>query len=350
MIEAHQLTRCFGDIVAVDSVSFEVNRGEIVGFLGLNGAGKTTTMRMLTSFLPATDGEAIIAGFNVSESSMEVRKRIGYLPERPPLYLDMTVTAYLDYIGKLSGMYNASEREKQIIATIDKCGLSTVQHRLIGHLSKGYKQRVGLAQALVHDPKVLILDEPTSGLDPQQIIEIRNLIKKLANDHTILLSTHILPEVEMTCERVLVISSGRLVSGGSIDKLSSEVSNGEKVYVETFDRAKKLDTVFSEIKGFKSVTRSKEGNGFTITSKAGVDIRREIGNMVFKKGWGLLEMKSLHPTLEDIFLGVIKNEDGIIPKASDGIVRESKDEIVEQTVSDTPERKDKNEKYTCYNS
>ena len=211
MIEVQGLTKRYGDFMAVDDVSFRVDSGEIVGFLGLNGAGKTTTMRMLTCYMPATSGSASIAGFDVFENSLEVRRHIGYLPERPPLYGDMTVRSYLAYVATLSGMARG-EIDERIDAVEDRCGLAEVDGRLIDHLSKGYRQRVGLAQALVHNPDVLIMDEPTSALDPAQRYEIRTLIKELAQDHTILLSTHILPEVEDVCERVVIINEGRVVA------------------------------------------------------------------------------------------------------------------------------------------
>jgi len=313
MIEAQELTRQFGDIVAVDSVSFKVNKGEIVGFLGLNGAGKTTTMRMLTSFIPPTSGKAIVSGFDVQTSSMEVRKKIGYLPERPPLYLDMTVSGYLNYVGKLGGVYPASKRTDYMNEAIDKCGLSKVKNRLICHLSKGFKQRVGLAQALIHKPEVLILDEPTSGLDPQQIIEIRNLIKDLANDHTILLSTHILPEVEMTCERVLVINNGKLITVGSISELSSEHSKNDQVYIELKKNSDAVIKTLEKIKPIINVEKSSDKKGYLINFKPGtgsdnisVDSRAEITKLVYEKKWGLIELKSLRPTLEDVFLKIIK--------------------------------------------
>ncbi len=308
MIEVQGLTKRYGDFMAVDDISFRVERGEIVGFLGLNGAGKTTTMRMLTCYMPATSGSANIAGFDVFEQSLEVRRRIGYLPERPPLYTDMTVRSYLAYVATLSGMARG-EIEDRIDAVEDRCGLADVDGRLIGHLSKGYRQRVGLAQALVHNPDVLIMDEPTSALDPAQRYEIRTLIKELAQDHTILLSTHILPEVEDVCERVVIINEGRVVARERIDELSSSVAHAEKVYVETFDKPDDFDALAMKINDVKSVEKSEEApNGYFIESALGKDVRRPLSDLVHEKGWGLKELRALQPTLEDIFLKLVTRD------------------------------------------
>lgn len=230
MIEAQNLIKRYGQIKAVDDISFKIEKGEIVGFLGPNGAGKTTTMRMLTGFIPATGGQALIGGFDVAKDPIEVKKRLGYLPEQPPLYPDMTVISYLRFISKIKGMDKAV-RSDRIDWAIGKCGLIEVSKRLIGNLSKGFKQRVGLAQAIVHNPEVLILDEPTIGLDPRQIREIRELIKELAGEHTVILSTHILPEVTMTCEKAIIINRGRIVAQGSIESLTAGKSL-EEVFIE----------------------------------------------------------------------------------------------------------------------
>ncbi|OQB37259.1 MAG: putative ABC transporter ATP-binding protein YxlF [Candidatus Latescibacteria bacterium ADurb.Bin168] len=219
MIEVRGLTKKYGTFTAVDDISFTVQKGQILGFLGPNGAGKTTTMRILTGYLPPTSGTALVAGYDVQEQSMEVRKRIGYLPESPPLYNDMTVREYVDFCAALKGV-PGSKREEAVSATLEKCGLEDRVNQLIGTLSKGYRQRTGLAQALVHDPEVLILDEPTIGLDPAQIIEIRELIKALAGNHTVILSTHILPEVSVTCQAVAIIHQGKLCAADSLENLT----------------------------------------------------------------------------------------------------------------------------------
>ena len=219
MISVENLRKRFGDLWAIDDVSFELKEGEILGFLGPNGAGKTTTMRILTGYIPATSGKVHIAGFDIIQSPMEVRKRIGYLPELPPLYLDMTVQSYLSFVSKIKGVPRA-ERKERIDWVIEKCALKEVAPRIIGNLSKGFRQRVGIAQAIIHDTKVLILDEPTAGLDPRQISEIRNLIKELSGSHSIILSTHILPEVTMTCQRAVVINRGKVIAKESLETLT----------------------------------------------------------------------------------------------------------------------------------
>src|ERR1700722_1870530 len=231
MIKVEGLTKRYARNVAVDHISFQVEKGQIVGFLGPNGAGKTTTMRMLTCFMPPTDGTAEVAGFDVLENPMEVKKRIGYLPESPPVYPDMEVLEYLDFVARIKGLPKAGAA-KRIDEVMQKCAITEVRKKEIGKLSKGYRQRVGLAQAILHNPDVLILDEPTSGLDPQQILETRDLIKGLSGDHTIILSTHILPEVEATCERVIIIAKGKLVATDTVEHLTSRLHGAHMVAVE----------------------------------------------------------------------------------------------------------------------
>jgi len=221
MIEVEGLTKRYGDFTAIENISFRVNKGEIVAFLGPNGAGKTTTMRVITGFLPATEGTVNVSGFDVFEKPMEVKKRIGYLPEHPPVYTEMTVGEYLQFVAKIKGVPRA-ERSNAMDRVLNRCGLKDMQETLIGKMSKGYKQRVGLAQAMIHDPEVLILDEPTIGLDPKQIIEIRDLIKSLSGEHTIILSTHILQEVMMICQRVLIIHQGRIVADDTLENLTAQ--------------------------------------------------------------------------------------------------------------------------------
>src|SRR5437660_10788968 len=231
MIKVEGLTKRYARTVAVDNISFEVEKGQIVGFLGPNGAGKTTTMRVLTCFLPPTEGTANVAGFDVLEHPMQVKKRIGYLPETPPLYPEMEVSEYLDFVGQLKGIPSA-DIKRRVDEVEDRCALGDVRTKLIAKLSKGYRQRVGLAQAIIHNPDVLILDEPTSGLDPKQIIEIRELLRALAGDHTIILSTHILSEVEHSCERVIIISQGKVVAQDSVANLTNRLRGQEQVAVE----------------------------------------------------------------------------------------------------------------------
>src|SRR6202044_659141 len=235
MITVTDLTKRYARHTAVDHVSFEVQKGQIVGFLGPNGAGKTTTMRMLTCFMPPTAGTATVAGFDVLEQPFEVKKRIGYLPETPPLYPEMSTSEYLEFVGKLKGL-SGDELKKRINFVLERCSVADVKDKLLGKLSKGYRQRVGLAQAIIHNPDVLILDEPTSGLDPKQINETRDLIKSLAGDHTIILSTHILPEVEQTCQSVLIINKGRLVAKDSVNNLQNRARGAEQLFVEIAGR------------------------------------------------------------------------------------------------------------------
>lgn len=230
MIEVRNLTKRYGDLTAIHDISFSVARGEILGFLGPNGAGKTTTMRVLTGFMPATSGSATIDGFDVFEDSFEVRKRIGYLPENPPLYLDMTVESYLRFVARIKGV-TKSALDEATESALKTCGIADVRHRLTGHLSKGYRQRVGLAQALIHNPPVLILDEPTIGLDPRQIIEIRTLIRRLAGERTVILSTHILPEVSQICEKVVILSAGRIALEDRMDNLVKQGMSLEEVFL-----------------------------------------------------------------------------------------------------------------------
>src|SRR5438046_5947730 len=241
MIKVTELTKKYARNVAVDHISFEVQKGEIIGFLGPNGAGKTTTMRMLTCFLPPSAGSATVAGFDVLEQPLEVKKRIGYLPETPPLYPEMNTGEYLNFVGKLKGLSGA-ELHKQVDYVCERCAIGDVRTKLLGKLSKGYRQRVGLAQAIIHNPDVLILDEPTAGLDPKQINKTRDLIKGLAGDHTIILSTHILPEVEQTCEKVIIINQGKLVATDSVRNLQSRARGAELVLVEVGGRNGNLDS------------------------------------------------------------------------------------------------------------
>jgi ABC-2 type transport system ATP-binding protein len=305
MIKVEGLTKRYARNVAVDNVSFEVEKGQIVGFLGPNGAGKTTTMRVLTCFMPPTSGTASVSGFDVQENPMEVKKRIGYLPETPPLYPDMEVIEYLDFVGRIKGI-PTPDLPKRIDEVAEKCAIADVKKKLIGKLSKGYRQRVGLAQAILHNPDVLILDEPTSGLDPQQIIETRDLIKGLAGDHTIILSTHILPEVEQICEKVIIIAKGKVVATDSVENLTSRLRGSESVAVEVIATdAAAVQTRLEQVAGVSRVI-AKESKGdrllFTVESLEGRHIRPGLARAVIEAGWNLNELHGMALSLEAIFL------------------------------------------------
>ena len=305
MIEVKDLTKRFAERTAVDHVSFVVNKGEILGFLGPNGAGKTTTMRILTGFLPATSGTAQVAGFDVFSDSLEVRKRIGYLPENPPLYLDMSVSAYLDFVARIKNV-PAEKRHTRVEDAMAKTNITDKRHELIKRLSRGYKQRVGLAQALVHDPEVIILDEPTVGLDPKQIIEVRHLIKGLAGSHTIILSTHILPEVSMTCDRVVIINRGRIAAIDTPANLTQQLKGGQNVLLEVAADQNAVSAAVREIPGVRKVTSEPAGaNGrvaLMVEVSAGQDVRSQIAARIVGKGWPLYELRGVNLSLEEIFL------------------------------------------------
>ena len=305
MIEVQDLSKAYGSVTAVDHVSFTVNKGEILGFLGPNGAGKTTTMRILTGYIPATSGTARISGFDVFNDSLEVRRRIGYLPENPPLYPDMTVETYLDFVARIKNV-PAEKRADRIADALKKTNIVDKRTELIKRLSRGYKQRVGLAQALVHDPDVIILDEPTVGLDPKQIIEVRNLIKGLAGSHTIILSTHILPEVSMTCDRVVIINKGKIAAVDTPQNLTSQLKGGQKVRVEVQAPEKLLQDLLAQIPGASRVqvepARADGRLHATVETAQGKDIRSAIAAKIVEKGWPLYELRGVSLSLEDIFL------------------------------------------------
>jgi ABC-2 type transport system ATP-binding protein len=305
LIEVQDLTKTFGERTAVDHISFAVNKGEILGFLGPNGAGKTTTMRMLTSFMPATSGTARIAGFDVFDNSLEVRRHIGYLPENPPVYPDMTVESYLDFVARIKGV-PAEKRTQRVTDALEKTNITDKRDELIKRLSRGYKQRVGLAQALVHDPDVIILDEPTVGLDPKQIIEVRHLIKNLAGSHSIVLSTHILPEVSMTCDRVVIINKGKIAAVDTPQNLTSQLKGGQRIRVEVQASEEPLREVLAQIPGASRVqieAAPLTGHVLaTIEAAEGKDIRSAIAARIVEKGWPLFELKGVSLSLEDIFL------------------------------------------------
>ena len=305
MIEVKDLTKRYAEHIAVDHVSFSVKKGEILGFLGPNGAGKTTTMRILTGFLPATSGTAEVAGFDVFNDSLEVRKRIGYLPENPPIYLDMTVDAYLEFVARIKNV-PGEKRKARVADALEKTNLADKRFELIKRLSRGYKQRVGLAQALVHDPEVIILDEPTVGLDPKQIIEVRHLIKGLAGNHTIILSTHILPEVSMTCDRVVIINRGRIAAVDTPANLTTQLKGGQNVRLEVAADENAASAALREIPGVRRVTAEPAGgNGrfaLTVEATPGQDLRSQIAAKIVGKGWPLYELRGVNLSLEDIFL------------------------------------------------
>jgi ABC-2 type transport system ATP-binding protein len=311
VIEVENLTKVFNSRRAVDDISFKVEKGQILGFLGPNGAGKTTTMRILTCYMPATDGTARVAGFDVFEESVEVRRRIGYLPENPPLYPEMTVQSYLDFVARIKGAPSA-RRKAQVDDVMGKCAVGDVRNRIIGKLSKGYKQRVGLAQSLLNNPEVLILDEPTIGLDPKQISEVRSLIRGLAGDHTVILSTHILPEVSMTCSRVVIINDGKVVAQDTPDGLARQMKGAERVAMTVDGPTEAVQEKLQSIDGVLAVTvtggDSGPGTSYTIECKLDTDIRRTLASVVVSQGWGLLELRGVSMSLEDVFINLITKE------------------------------------------
>jgi ABC-2 type transport system ATP-binding protein len=310
VIEVQHLTKRYGRVTAVDDVSFRVERGEILGFLGPNGAGKTTTMRILTGFMPATDGKAIVAGFDVFDQPIEAKRRTGYLPETPPLYPDMSVIEYLRFVAKIKGV-PPGERTARIKQVMERTRIADVADRQCAKLSKGYRQRVGLSQAIIHNPDVLILDEPTAGLDPKQIIETRELIKELAGDHTIILSTHILPEVSQTCQRVVIINKGKVVAIDTPDNLTARLRGSETLYVQVDAGDTDAASVLTLVPGVTRVAESERRNGlvgYEVDSETGRDVRRDLARAVVTSGWGLLELRPMRMSLEEIFLSLTTDE------------------------------------------
>lgn len=308
MITVQHVSKHYGRHTALDDVSFQVMEGEILAFLGPNGAGKTTTMRILSCFMPQSTGMARVAGFDCLEQPMEVKRHLGYLPETPPLYPELTVDEYLTFVGRLKRLTppHLASRKSHVI---DQVGLGSIRHRLIGHLSRGYRQRVGLAQALIHDPPVLILDEPTVGLDPKQIIDIRGLIKSLAGSRTIILSTHILPEAMATCDRVVIIHRGRIVAEDAPDRLSSRLRQSETMSLTVkqplHDWMERLKT----LPGVLDVQTAATPNTCTIECELGRDIRETLSQFVVSQGYGLLELKPLSLSLEEVFLQLTHQEE-----------------------------------------
>ena len=306
-IAVRNLTKLYGAEKAVNDISFDVKTGEILGFLGPNGAGKTTTMKIITCYMPPTSGMVEVEGLNIAEHSFEVRKKIGYLPEMNPLYLDMNVVEYLEYSARLHGLSNELLRSR-LKEMIDVCGIAEVRHKDIGELSKGFRQRVGLAQAMIHDPEVLILDEPTSGLDPNQIVEIRNLIRQLGRAKTVVLSTHILSEVQATCDRVIIINEGTIVADGTLEQLQQDFRGSEKISLElkasTTNAMTSMYPKLKEILHVESVEYSgQEGDvhKFSILTQKGFDIREEIFRRAVSEGWILMEISRKATSLEEVF-------------------------------------------------
>ncbi|MBI2936036.1 MAG: ATP-binding cassette domain-containing protein [Chloroflexi bacterium] len=310
MIGVENLTKYYGDFLAIEDISFNVRKGEIVGFLGPNGSGKTTTMRILTGFMPPSSGTAAIAGYDMLSDSLEARRHIGYLPETVPLYTDMTVEDYLAFMGAIRGM-DANRLQKRIGAVVDTCKLGIYRSTLIGKLSKGYRQRVGIAQSILHEPDVLILDEPTIGIDPIQVVETRQLIKDLGADHTVLLSTHILPEVSMVCQRVLIIHEGVIVAEDTPANLAQRLRAAERIELDIRGPTAEVTTA---LRNFPSVTnvRRLEGEDFStyqVEFRGGPDPRDALARMIVDKGWGLLKLNPLMMSLEEIFLRLTVTEE-----------------------------------------
>ena len=309
MIQIEGLTRYYGEKRAISDVTFNVKSGEILGLLGPNGAGKTTTMRILTCYMPPTSGRATVGGYDIFEQSMDVRRIIGYLPENPPLYTDFTVRDYLNFVAQIKGVAK-SDRPKEIDSVIEKASLGDVQKRIIGKLSKGYKQRVGLAQSLLNNPKIVILDEPTVGLDPKQIIEIRELIRGLAGEHTVILSSHILPEIEQTCERVVIINDGRVVAQDTPENLKSRLAGGEQVHLLLDADEAAARKALENVAGIETLNIEGAKNGLlNVRVKSANDIRRELARAVVNHNLGLLELSADKFSLEDIFLKLTTNEE-----------------------------------------
>ncbi len=313
VVQVSHLSKRYGNTVAVRDISFNVHKGEVLGFLGPNGAGKTTTMKILTCFIPADEGTVTISGYDVRENSLEVRKRIGYLPESAPLYHDMGIVEYLQFVADMRGV-DKSPAGQRIAELVNLCGLESMGNRPIGQLSKGYRQRVGLAQTLLHDPDILIMDEPTVGLDPNQIVEIRQLIKRIGKEKTVVLSTHILPEVEATCDRVIIINNGTLVADGTTQELiGKSSSSADKILCKIRGDGETVEKMLRSVGGVEDVRRTGEGinqlHHFQIAMKAGADPSEDIFFAVAKNGWSLTELRREGVRLEDVFAQLTQKEE-----------------------------------------
>ncbi len=332
MIEVQHLTKRYGPTTAVDDVSFRVEPGEILGFLGPNGAGKTTTMRVITGYMPPSEGTALVAGYDVATHPIEAKRRTGYLPETPPLYPDMTVSDYLAFVAAIKGVPRR-ERKSRVDDVMKRTAVADVRNRHCAKLSKGYKQRVGIAQALIHNPDVLILDEPTSGLDVKQRSETRQLIKDLGGDHTVVLSSHILSEVSETCQRVVIINRGRVVAVDTPDNLTARLRGEETMFLQVDTRGADARPALEAIAGVRHVSPSDvKGDliSYEIGSDPGRDVRRELASTVVNHGWGLLELRPLRMSLEQIFLELTEKEG--VPDAPEGEQTSAETSDVEETV------------------
>jgi ABC-2 type transport system ATP-binding protein len=310
MIEVQSLTKRYGPVTAVNDVTFRVEAGEILGFLGPNGAGKTTTMRIITGYMPATEGKVVVAGHDVFEQPVQAKRHTGYLPETPPLYPDMTVREYLNFVARIKAVPRR-ELKSRVDAVMKKTWIADMADRHCAKLSKGYRQRVGLAQAIIHNPDVLVLDEPTAGLDPKQIIETRQLIRELAGTHTIVLSTHILPEVSQTCQRVVIISKGRVVAVDTPENLTARLRGSETMFLQVAGPDDAVPAALSALPGVTRVSANTGKDGLLaieVDSERGRDVRRELAATIVSSGWGLLELRPMRMSLEDIFLSLTTEE------------------------------------------
>jgi ABC-2 type transport system ATP-binding protein len=310
VIEVQHLTKRYGPFTAVEDVSFRVESGEILGFLGPNGAGKTTTMRMITGYMPATEGSVVVAGHDVFEQPIEAKKRTGYLPETPPLYADMTVRDYLMFVARIKGI-PGREVKGRVDDAMRRTYTADMANRHCGKLSKGYRQRVGLAQAIIHNPEVLVLDEPTAGLDPKQIIEARQLIRELGGSHTVVLSTHILPEVSQTCQRVVIIAKGKVVAVDTPDNLTARLRGNETMYLQVHAPGADVAAALRGLPGVSGVSATPGADGVTtleVVNEQGRDVRRDLAAAVVTQGWGLLELRPMRMSLEEIFLSLTTEE------------------------------------------
>jgi ABC-2 type transport system ATP-binding protein len=310
MIEVQNLTKRYGPVTAVDNVTFRAEAGEILGFLGPNGAGKTTTMRVITGYIPATNGKVLVVGHDVFEHPIEAKRRTGYLPETPPLYPDMTVREYLLFVARIKGVPRR-EISTRVAEAMKRTWVADMANRHCGKLSKGYRQRVGLAQAVIHNPEVLVLDEPTAGLDPKQIIETRQLIRELGGTHTIVLSTHILPEVSQTCQRVVIINKGKVVAVDTPENLTARLRGSETIYLQVAGPQDAVGAALTDVAGVTRVAANAAGEGVLdveVDSEKGRDVRRELAATVVGHGWGLLELRAMRMSLEDIFLSLTTEE------------------------------------------
>jgi len=313
MIEVEGLTKVYGNKTAIDNLTFTVQQGEVVGFLGPNGAGKTTTMRVLSCYMPPTSGTARVGGYDIRTQALDVRRRIGYLPEHVPLYTDLTVTQYLSFVAEAKGLSRLTRRQR-VGEAIERCLLQDARGRIIGKLSKGYRQRVGLAQALLGDPPILILDEPTIGLDPKQIIEIRSLIRDMQGERTVILSTHILPEVSMVCQRVIIINEGRIVAVDTPETLTRRLQRSTQVLLQIDGPPDQVTVRLREAPGVLQVVM-KDGAGalrrYLVETDKDRDLRQELARVVCSSGWGLLELRPVDMSLEDVFIRLVTEEEAV---------------------------------------